>query len=50
MFIEAGARTGKTMAWAIPAMMSAWGPVLASNRPDLYRHRWLKVDTAPAYR
>ncbi|MFD8248132.1 type IV secretory system conjugative DNA transfer family protein [Nocardia sp. NPDC059691] len=39
VFIEAGARTGKTMAWAIPAMMSAWGPVLAtSNRPDLYRH------------
>ncbi|MBF6302780.1 TraM recognition domain-containing protein [Nocardia amamiensis] len=39
VFIEAGARTGKTMAWAIPAMMAAWGPVLAtSNRPDLYRH------------
>ncbi|WP_280421509.1 type IV secretory system conjugative DNA transfer family protein [Nocardia carnea] len=38
-FIEAGARTGKTMAWAVPAVLSGWGPVLAtSNRPDLYRH------------
>ncbi|RDI43567.1 type IV secretory system conjugative DNA transfer family protein [Nocardia mexicana] len=39
MFISAGQRTGKTMAWAIPATLDAWGPVLAtSNKPDLYRH------------
>ncbi|MBF5000702.1 TraM recognition domain-containing protein [Nocardia sp. BSTN01] len=39
VFIAAGQRTGKTMAWAIPAVLSAWGPVLAtSNKPDLYRH------------
>ncbi|MBF6176034.1 type IV secretory system conjugative DNA transfer family protein [Nocardia blacklockiae] len=39
MFIAAGQRTGKTMAWAIPATLGAWGPVLAtSNKPDLYRH------------
>ena len=38
-FIAAGTRTGKTMAWAIPAVLAAWGPVIAtSNRPDLYRH------------
>ncbi|MFD4351546.1 type IV secretory system conjugative DNA transfer family protein [Nocardia sp. NPDC058518] len=37
--VTAGQRTGKTVAWAIPAVMSAWGPVLAtSNKPDLYRH------------
>jgi hypothetical protein len=37
--IAAGTRTGKTMAWAIPAVLSAWGPCLAtSNKPDLYRH------------
>ncbi len=35
----AGTRTGKTMAWAIPAVLDAWGPVVAtSNKPDLYRH------------
>ncbi|MFD3510080.1 type IV secretory system conjugative DNA transfer family protein [Nocardia sp. NPDC058666] len=35
----AGQRTGKTVAWAIPAVLSAWGPCLAtSNKPDLYRH------------
>ncbi|WP_067891633.1 type IV secretory system conjugative DNA transfer family protein [Nocardia vaccinii] len=39
LVIAAGQRTGKTMAWAIPAVLSAWGPVLAtSNRPDLYQH------------
>ncbi|MFB8004877.1 type IV secretory system conjugative DNA transfer family protein [Nocardia sp. NPDC056000] len=39
VFIAAGQRTGKTMAWAIPAVLSAWGPALAtSNKPDLYRH------------
>lgn len=39
VFIAAGQRTGKTMAWAIPAVLSAWGPVMAtSNKPDLYRH------------
>ncbi|WP_280378152.1 type IV secretory system conjugative DNA transfer family protein [Nocardia wallacei] len=39
MFIAAGQRTGKTMAWAIPATLGAWGAVLAtSNKPDLYRH------------
>ncbi|MCM6774437.1 TraM recognition domain-containing protein [Nocardia sp. CDC159] len=39
VFIAAGQRTGKTMAWAIPAVLGAWGPVLAtSNKPDLYRH------------
>lgn len=39
VFIAAGQRTGKTMAWAIPAVLSAWGPTLAtSNKPDLYRH------------
>ncbi|MBO0878793.1 MAG: TraM recognition domain-containing protein [Mycobacterium sp.] len=38
-FIAAGTRTGKTMAWAVPAVLAAWGPVIAtSNRPDLYRH------------
>ena len=38
-FIAAGTRTGKTMAWAIPAMLAAWGPVIAtSNRPDLFEH------------
>lgn len=37
--IAAGQRTGKTMVWAIPAVLSAWGPCLAtSNKPDLYRH------------
>ncbi|MFF0532899.1 type IV secretory system conjugative DNA transfer family protein [Nocardia amikacinitolerans] len=37
--IAAGTRTGKTMAWAIPAVMAAWGPCLATSiRPDLYRH------------
>ncbi|MBY8862022.1 TraM recognition domain-containing protein [Nocardia sp. CA2R105] len=37
--IAAGQRTGKTMAWAIPAVLSAWGPVLAtSNKPDLVQH------------
>ncbi|MFI8974176.1 type IV secretory system conjugative DNA transfer family protein [Nocardia asteroides] len=37
--IAAGQRTGKTVAWAIPAVLSAWGPCLAtSNKPDLYRH------------
>ncbi|MGF6885959.1 hypothetical protein ABIA39_007528 [Nocardia sp. GAS34] len=37
--IAAGQRMGKTMAWGIPAILSAWGPVLAtSNKPDLYRH------------
>lgn len=35
----AGTRTGKTMAWAIPGVLDAWGPVIAtSNKPDLYRH------------
>ncbi|WP_369797530.1 type IV secretory system conjugative DNA transfer family protein [Nocardia sp. CNY236] len=39
VFIEAGTRTGKTMAWAVPAVMAAWGPVVStSNKPDLYRH------------
>lgn len=39
VFIAAGQRTGKTMVWAIPAILSAWGPVLAtSNKPDVYRH------------
>ncbi|PEH76420.1 hypothetical protein CRM89_10845 [Nocardia sp. FDAARGOS_372] len=39
VFIAAGTRTGKTMAWAIPAVLAGWGPVLAtSNKPDLYRH------------
>lgn len=39
VFVEAGTRTGKTMAWAVPAVLSGWGPVLAtSNKPDLYRH------------
>ncbi|MEU6559279.1 type IV secretory system conjugative DNA transfer family protein [Nocardia nova] len=39
VFIAAGQRTGKTMAWAIPAVLGAWGPVVAtSNRPDLLRH------------
>ncbi|MFE9328254.1 type IV secretory system conjugative DNA transfer family protein [Nocardia sp. NPDC052278] len=39
VFFAAGTRTGKTMAWAIPAVLAAWGPVLAtSNKPDLYRH------------
>ncbi|KZM70432.1 type IV secretory system conjugative DNA transfer family protein [Nocardia terpenica] len=39
VFVSAGQRTGKTTAWAIPAVLSAWGPVLAtSNKPDLYRH------------
>ncbi|MBB5916851.1 hypothetical protein BJY24_005763 [Nocardia transvalensis] len=39
MFIAAGQRTGKTMAWAIPATLGAWGPVVCtSNKPDLYRH------------
>lgn len=37
--IAAGQRTGKTVAWAIPSVLSAWGPCLAtSNKPDLYRH------------
>ncbi|MGW5456771.1 type IV secretory system conjugative DNA transfer family protein [Nocardia sp. NPDC003979] len=37
--VTAGQRTGKTVAWAIPAVLSAWGPCLAtSNKPDLYRH------------
>ena len=39
VFFAAGTRTGKTMAWAIPALLGAWGPAVAtSNRPDLYRH------------
>jgi len=39
MVIAAGQRTGKTMAWAVPGVLSAWGPVLAtSNKPDLYQH------------
>ncbi|WP_433664659.1 type IV secretory system conjugative DNA transfer family protein [Nocardia sp. CA-128927] len=39
VFVAAGQRTGKTMVWAIPAVLSAWGPVLAtSNKPDVYRH------------
>ncbi|WP_194817942.1 type IV secretory system conjugative DNA transfer family protein [Nocardia sp. XZ_19_385] len=39
VFIAAGQRSGKTVAWAIPAVLSGWGPVLAtSNKPDLYRH------------
>lgn len=34
-----GTRTGKTMAWAIPAALSAPGALLAtSNKPDLYSH------------
>ncbi|MFF0546491.1 type IV secretory system conjugative DNA transfer family protein [Nocardia thailandica] len=34
----AGQRTGKTVAWAVPAVLTAWGPCLAtSNKPDLYR-------------
>ncbi|MEV0766387.1 type IV secretory system conjugative DNA transfer family protein [Nocardia sp. NPDC050435] len=38
VFIAAGQRSGKTVAWAIPAVLSAWGCVLAtSNKPDLYR-------------
>ncbi|MGW0251121.1 type IV secretory system conjugative DNA transfer family protein [Nocardia goodfellowii] len=38
VFIAAGQRSGKTVAWAIPAVLSGWGPVLAtSNKPDLYR-------------
>ncbi|MEV0768526.1 type IV secretory system conjugative DNA transfer family protein [Nocardia salmonicida] len=37
--VAAGQRTGKTVVWAIPAVLSAWGPCLAtSNKPDLYRH------------
>ncbi|TQM32693.1 type IV secretory system conjugative DNA transfer family protein [Nocardia bhagyanarayanae] len=37
--ICAGTRTGKTMVWAIPFLLDAWGPSLAtSNKPDLYRH------------
>ncbi|WP_416566105.1 type IV secretory system conjugative DNA transfer family protein [Nocardia testacea] len=37
--IAAGTRSGKTMAWAIPAVLAAWGPCLAtSNKPDLFRH------------
>ncbi|MFI9508599.1 type IV secretory system conjugative DNA transfer family protein [Nocardia sp. NPDC052566] len=37
--ITAGTRTGKTMAWAVSAVLAAWGPCLAtSNKPDLYRH------------
>lgn len=39
VLFEAGTRTGKTMAWAIPAVLAAWGAVVAtSNRPDLFRH------------
>ncbi|NQE85955.1 type IV secretory system conjugative DNA transfer family protein [Nocardia terpenica] len=34
-----GTRTGKTMAWAIPAALGAPGALLAtSNKPDLYSH------------
>ncbi|MFC9432453.1 type IV secretory system conjugative DNA transfer family protein [Nocardia sp. NPDC057030] len=45
--ITAGTRTGKTMAWAIPAVLSAWGPCLAtSNKPDLYRHTVLGREKA----
>jgi len=34
-----GTRTGKTMAWAIPAALSAPGAMLStSNKPDLYAH------------
>ncbi|MFD4429807.1 type IV secretory system conjugative DNA transfer family protein [Nocardia sp. NPDC058497] len=34
----AGQRTGKTVAWAVPAVLTAWGACLAtSNKPDLYR-------------
>ncbi|MFF3224096.1 type IV secretory system conjugative DNA transfer family protein [Nocardia suismassiliense] len=37
--ITAGARTGKTMAWAVAAVLAAWGPCIATSiRPDLYRH------------
>ncbi|RBO85313.1 TraM-binding TraD/TraG-like protein [Nocardia puris] len=37
--ICAGTRTGKTMAWAVPFTLEAWGACLAtSNKPDLYRH------------
>ncbi|WP_067666043.1 type IV secretory system conjugative DNA transfer family protein [Nocardia miyunensis] len=37
--IISGTRTGKTMAWAIPAVLDAPGPVLStSNKPDLYVH------------
>ncbi|WP_433620925.1 type IV secretory system conjugative DNA transfer family protein [Nocardia sp. CA-120079] len=37
--LAAGARTGKTMVWAVPAVLAAWGPCLATSiRPDLYRH------------
>ncbi|MBF6094999.1 type IV secretory system conjugative DNA transfer family protein [Nocardia cyriacigeorgica] len=37
--IAAGTRTGKTMAWAVAAVLGAWGACLAtSNKPDLYRH------------
>ncbi|MFI6956624.1 type IV secretory system conjugative DNA transfer family protein [Nocardia sp. NPDC050408] len=37
--IAAGQRTGKTMVWAVPAVLAGWGPVLAtSNKPDVYRH------------
>jgi len=34
-----GTRTGKTMAWAIPAALAAPGAMLStSNKPDLYAH------------
>ncbi|MGF6888035.1 hypothetical protein ABIA39_006548 [Nocardia sp. GAS34] len=37
--IISGTRTGKTMAWAIPAALDAPGPMLStSNKPDLYVH------------
>ncbi|MCX4098419.1 type IV secretory system conjugative DNA transfer family protein [Nocardia sp. alder85J] len=37
--IVSGTRTGKTMAWAIPAVLDAPGPVLStSNKPDLLVH------------
>ncbi|MBF6215962.1 TraM recognition domain-containing protein [Nocardia puris] len=37
--IAAGTRSGKTMAWAVGAVLSAWGPALVtSNKPDLLRH------------
>ncbi|WP_194838472.1 type IV secretory system conjugative DNA transfer family protein [Nocardia sp. XZ_19_369] len=38
----AGTRMGKTAALAIPAVITAPGPCVAtSNKPDLYTHTWL---------
>ncbi|MGW5440557.1 type IV secretory system conjugative DNA transfer family protein [Nocardia asteroides] len=43
----AGQRTGKTVAWAVPAVLTAWGPCLAtSNKPDLYRATMLGREQA----